>query len=274
MTTEGTDGRVKIHPTAVIDPSSEIGADVEIGAYSVVGANCVLGDRTVIGPHVVLEPYTILGKDCQVRAGAVLGGPPQDHKFKGERSYLRIGDRNLVREFVTMHRATGEDQATIIGDDNLIMAYVHIGHNCDIGSGAMISSYAGLSGHIAVEDGVVFGGMVGVHQFVRIGKLAMLGGYSKVVQDVPPFMMADGRPADVLDLNVRGLRRAEVPASSRAALKNAYKLLYRSNLNVSQALEAITEEVEASPELDYLVSFMQQIKEGSSGRQNDRPRRR
>ena len=152
------------------------------------------------------------------------------------------------------------------------MAYVHIGHNCDIRSNTMISSYVGLSGHITVEDGVVMGGMVGVHQFVRVGKLAMLGGYSKVVQDVPPFMLADGRPADILDLNIRGLRRAGLKPGTRAALKNAYKLLYRSNLNVTQALAAIEEEIEPSPELTFLVEFINRINGGSAGRQDDRPR--
>jgi UDP-N-acetylglucosamine acyltransferase len=265
---------MKIHPTALIDPTAELGEDVEVGAYSVIGANCIIGDRTVIGPHVVIEEYTILGKECQVRSGAILGGPPQDNKFKGERSYVRIGDRNQIREFVTLHRATGDEQATIIGDDNLIMAYVHVGHNCIIGNETMISSYAGLSGHISVDDNVVIGGMVGLHQFVRVGKLAMLGGYSKVVQDVPPFMMADGRPADVVDLNVRGLRRAGIPAASRTELKDAYKLLYRSNLNVSQALEAIEEEVEMVPEVTHLVEFIKQVGEGGFGRANDRPRRK
>ncbi len=262
-----------IHPTAVIDPSSELGSGVSVGAYSVIGPNCVVGDRTVIGPHVVLEEHTHIGKDCQVRAGAVLGGPPQDHKFKGERSYVRIGNGNLIREFVSMHRATGEEQATVIGDDNMIMAYVHIGHNCVVGNHTMISSYVGLSGHILVEDGVVMGGMVGVHQFVRVGKLAMLGGYSKVVQDVPPFMLADGRPADVLELNVRGLRRAGIKPGVRAQLRHAYKLLYRSNLNLSQALEAIEEEVEMGEEISYLVEFMKSISLGQQGRQFDRPRR-
>jgi UDP-N-acetylglucosamine acyltransferase len=262
-----------IHPTAIIDPTANVEHDVEVGAYTVIGPYCSVGTGTVIGPHVVLEEYTSLGQDCQVRAGAVLGGPPQDRKFKGERSYVRIGNKNLIREYVTIHRATGEGQVTTIGDDNQIMAYVHIGHNCDIASHTTIASYVGLSGHITVEDGVVFGGMVGVHQFVRVGRLAMLGGYSKVVQDVPPFMLADGRPAEVLELNVRGLRRAGLGAATRAALRHAYKLLYRSNLNVSQALEVIEEEIEPGPDLAYLVEFIKRIHEGSSGRQDDRPHR-
>lgn len=264
---------MNIHPTAILDPSTQLGENVTIGAYSVIGEQCSIGDGTVLGPHVVLESHTHIGKDCQVRSGAVLGGAPQDLKYKGERSYVRIGDRNLIREFVSLHRATGEEQSTIIGNDNLIMAYAHVGHNCIVGSHCMISSYVGLSGHITVEDGVIFGGMVGVHQFVRVGKLAMLGGYSKVVQDVPPFMLADGRPADILDLNVRGLRRAGIHATTRAQLRSAYKLLYRSNLNITQALEAIADELDTDPELDYLIEFIKRIHSGSSGRQDDRPRR-
>ena len=263
----------QIHPSAVIDPSTTLGDNVSIGPYAVIGENCVVGDGTSIGAHVVIEEHTHIGRDCTIRSGAVLGGLPQDLKFKGERSYVRIGDRNMIREFVTIHRATGAEAATSVGDDNLIMAYVHIGHNCVIGSRTMISSYAGLSGHISVEDGVVIGGMVGVHQFVRVGKLAMLGGYSKVVQDVPPYMLADGRPADILELNVRGLRRSGLPAESRAKVKNAYKLLYRSNLNLSQALEAIEEEIEPEEAITYLVEFMKNISNGSFGRQLDKPRR-
>jgi UDP-N-acetylglucosamine acyltransferase len=263
----------KIHSTAVIDPSAEIGEDVEVGAYTVIGADCRVGAGTVLGPHVVLEQYTQLGQQCQVRAGTVLGGPPQDNKFKGERSYVRVGDRTQIREFVTIHRSTGEDEATLVGDDGLIMAYVHIGHNCTVGNRVMLSSYAGLSGHITVEDNVVAGGMIGVHQFVRVGRYAMLGGYSKVVQDVPPFMLADGRPADVLDLNIRGLRRAGIDAATRNSLKQAYKFLYRSNLNRTQALEAIAEELDSNTELDYLVQFIERMKDGTSGRQDDQPRR-
>jgi UDP-N-acetylglucosamine acyltransferase len=263
---------MSIHTTAIIDPSTELGEGVEIGAYSVIGPNCTIGAGTTIGPHVVIEEFTTIGKECHIRAGTVLGGPPQDLKFKGERSYLRLGDRNQIREYVTLHRATGEEAATTIGDDNLIMAYVHVGHNCHIGNHVMLSSYAGLAGHITVEDYVIMGGMVGVHQFVRVGQRAMLGGYSKVVQDIPPFMLADGRPADVLDLNARGLRRAGIKPDARSGLRQAYKLLYRSNMNFTQALEAIEEEIEKTPELEYLIEFIQRIQSGSSGRQDEAPR--
>jgi UDP-N-acetylglucosamine acyltransferase len=228
----------------------------------------VLGDGTVIEPHVIIEQWTWIGRDCRICSGAILGGIPQDQKFKGERSYLTIGDRNIIREYVTIHRATGEGVETRVGDDNMLMAYCHIGHNCILGNGITMANMVGVSGHVSVEDKAVFGGMVGVHQFVRIGKLAMLGGYSKVSQDIPPFMMVDGRPVKVYDLNVRGLRRSGVSANVRSGLRQAYKLLYRSNLNLSQAIEAIESEVEQSPERDYLLDFVRNIKFGCSGRQN------
>jgi UDP-N-acetylglucosamine acyltransferase len=263
---------MKIHPTASIEPSAHIGNNVEIGAYSVIGADVVIGDDTLIRPHVVIEPYVTMGKGCEVFSGAVLGGIPQDRKFKGEVSHLIIGDNNIIREHVTIHRAAGAGNKTSVGDNNLIMAYGHIGHNCTIGTGVTMANMVGVSGHVEIEDKVVLGGIVGIHQFVRIGRLAMIGGYSKVVQDIPPYMMADGRPCKVLDLNIIGLRRSGVSASARADLKRAYKMLYRSNMNMSQAIETIEGEVDPSPERDYLLDFITHIRFGSNGRQNDAPR--
>lgn len=263
---------MKIHPTASIDPSAKIGKDVEIGAYSVIGAEAVIGDNTRLRPQVVIEPYVTLGQNCEVFSGAVLGGIPQDRKFKGEKTYLILGNNNIIREHVTIHRAAGAGNETRLGDDNLIMAYCHMGHNCVLGSGITMANMVGIAGYVQVEDKVIFGGIVGVHQFVRIGKLAMIGGYSKVVQDIPPFMMADGRPCKVLDLNVIGLRRSGVSAQARADLKQAYKLLYRSNMNMSQAIETIETDIEQSPERDFLLDFIRHIRFGSNGRQNDAPR--
>jgi UDP-N-acetylglucosamine acyltransferase len=260
---------VTVHETAVVHPDAELGRGVQVGPFSVISQDVVIGEGTVIGPHVVIEPGTRIGMDCDIGAGAILGGKPQDQKFKGERSLLVIGDRNIIREYVTFHRATGEGNATTIGDDNLLMAYCHIGHNCTVGSSITMANMVGISGHVTVEDKAVFGGMVGVHQFVRIGKLAMLGGYSKVSQDVPPFMMVDGRPVKVYDLNVRGLRRSGVPAGIRSGLRQAYKLLYRSSLNLSQAIEAIEAEVEQSTERDYLLHFLRNIRFGCAGRQDE-----
>lgn len=261
--------QVNIHPTAIVHPDAKLGVGVEIGAFSLLGENVSVGDGTKIAPHVVIEPYTTIGRDCQICSGAILGGNPQDQKFKNERSFLFVGDRNIIREYVTIHRATGEDSETRIGDDNMLMAYCHIGHNCTLGNGIMMANMVGISGHVVIEDKAVFGGMVGVHQFVRIGMLAMLGGYSKVAQDVPPFMMVDGRPIKVYDLNVRGLRRHGATQQVRSGLRQAYKLLYRSNMNLSQAIEAIENDVEQSPERDYLLEFVRNIKFGCAGRQLD-----
>jgi UDP-N-acetylglucosamine acyltransferase len=260
---------MKIHPTAAIDSSAELGEDVEIGAYSVVGAEVVIGNGTTLRPHVVVEPYVTLGSSCEIYSGAVLGGVPQDRKFKGEKSFLIVGDNNIIREHVTIHRAAGAGNETRIGDGNQIMAYCHIGHNCLVGNGIMMSNMVGLAGHVQVEDKVVFGAISGIHQFVRVGTLAMIGGYSKVVQDIPPYMMADGRPCKVLDLNVIGLRRSGVSSRARADLKQAYKLLYRSSMNMSQAIETIEGELESTPERDYLLDFIRKIRFGANGRQND-----
>jgi UDP-N-acetylglucosamine acyltransferase len=258
-----------IHPTAVVHPSVELDPGVSIGPYCVIGPDVHIGRGTTLEPHVTIQPWTTIGPDCHISPQAVLGGPPQDAKFKGERSYLLIAERTIIREAVTIHRATGEDKVTRVGSDCMIMAYSHIGHNCDIGNGVMMANQVGIAGHVVVEDQVIFGGMVGVHQYVSIGKLAMLGGMSKVVKDVPPYMMVDGRPAEVVALNVRGLRRAGMSPRVRSGLKQAYTLLYRSNLNLSQAIETIETEVEVSEERDYLLAFLSNIRRGYSGRQND-----
>lgn len=272
---EAVEGKTLIHPTALVDSSAEIGSGVEIGPYSVVGPNVRIGARTQVGSQVVIECNTTIGVDCQVMSGAILGGPPQDKKFHGEPSYVRIGDRNVIREFVTIHRASGEGEVTEVGDDNWFMAYCHIGHNCKVGSGITMANSVGISGHTVIEDKVNFGGMSGVHQKVRIGKLAMIGGLSRIVQDVPPFALfapADGYGMRIYDLNVIGLRRNGVSAKVRADLKQAYKLLYRSSLNMTQALSAVEEELEHSEELQYLIDFIRNVRLGFGGRQLEGPR--
>jgi len=266
------DTKTEIHPTALVGRDVEIGQGVKIGPYCVIQDSVTIGDGTRIDAHVVAESNTLIGRDCTIMTGAVLGGAPQDYKFHGERTYLKIGGGNIIREYVTIHRASGEGEATVIGDDNMLMAYCHIGHNCKIGSGITMANMVGISGHTLIEDKVVFGGIVGVHQKVRIGKLAMIGGFSKVVQDVPPFAMADGRPLRVCDLNVIGLRRNGVGPKVRSDLKQAYKLLYRSNMNITQALEAIENEIEPSEELQYLLDFIRNVRLGFGGRQLETPR--
>jgi UDP-N-acetylglucosamine acyltransferase len=274
-----TDTKVKepanateIHPTAMVDPKALIGQGVSIGAYSVIGKNVQIGDGTRIDPNVVIESNVSIGKECLILSGAVLGGAPQDKKFHGEDTFVRIGEGNIIREYVTIHRASGDGEATVLGDNNMLMAYCHVGHNCKLGDNITMANYVGVSGHVLIEDKVVFGGFVGVHQKVRIGQLAMVGGMSKVVQDVPPFAIVDGRPTRVCDLNVIGLRRSGVSPKVRADIRLAYKLLYRSNLNVTQALEAIERDIESSDELNYLLDFVRNVREGFGGRQLETPR--
>jgi len=255
-----------IHPSSVIHPSAEIEPGVKIGPFSVVGRNVRLGAGTVLHAHAVIEQNTRIGKHCEIFPGAIVGGRPQDLKFKDEESYLEIGDYNTLRECVTIHRATGEGNTTRLGSHNMIMAYVHIGHNCHIGSHITLASYAGISGHVEVEDHVNVGGLTGIHQGCRIGTLAMLGGFSKITQNIPPYMLVDGNPAREYDINKIGLRRAGISPKVRGELKQAYRLIYRSNLNMSQALDTIEEEIDKSPELDHLVQFIRSSRNGKDFR--------
>jgi UDP-N-acetylglucosamine acyltransferase len=237
----------------------------------VIGRGVRIGAGTVLHAHVVIDQDTHIGRECRLYSGTVLGGPPQDTKYKGERSYLVIGDNNILREGVTIHRATGEGCITRLGDGNMLMTYAHIGHNCEIGSHITFASYVGISGHVSIEDYANIGGITGVHQGCRIGTLAMVGGMSGVNTDIEPYMLANGRPARVYDINARGLKRAEISSKVRGELRLAYKLLYRSDLNRSQALEAIEEEIEKSPELDHLVQFIRATRNGFLGRGNTTP---
>lgn len=261
-----------VHPTAIVHPGADLGDGVVVGPYCIVGEDVRIGARTCLEPHVVIESGTRIGTGCHIWTGSVIGGPPQDHKYKGEKSLVIVGNDNLIRECVTFHRAVGEEHATRVGDNNWFMAYAHVGHNCEIGDGNTISSYVGLSGHVTIEDSAVIGGMVGVHQYSRIGKLVMVGGFSKINQDIPPFMLADGVPARVVELNRIGLKRHGVPPNVRSALRQAYKLLYRSNLNHSEAIERIEEELDHSAELEYLLTFVRGTTAGYAGRGNERPR--
>ena len=264
--------KTQIHPTAIVDPKAQIGEGVEIGPFCILEAGTQIGAGSTLESNVIIKRGTSIGTNCRLMPHVILGGEPQDLKFKGEESFVRIGNNNILREMVTIHRATGEGQATVIGDDNLLMAYVHFGHNCVVGNGNMISNSTGVSGHVTIEDKCVIGGFVGIHQFVHIGKMAIVGGLSKVVQDVPPFCMSDGRPSKIHGLNVRGLRRNGVDQEQRNQISKAFKLLYRSELNTSQALERIAEEVPDSETLEYLISFIVRVREGRLGRQDETPR--
>jgi UDP-N-acetylglucosamine acyltransferase len=260
-----------IHPTAMVDPQAQLDERVWIGPYCVIEGGTQIGAGSVLESNVVVKCGTTIGKRCRVWPNVVLGHEPQDLKFKGEESFVIIGDDNVLREMVTIHRATGEGEKTVIGDSNVLMAYAHVGHNCVIGDGNMISNSTGISGHVTIEDKTVIGGFVGVHQFVHIGRMAMVGGLSKVVQDVPPFCMCDGRPAKIHGLNIRGLRRNGVPPEQRNQVSAAFKLLYRSKLNTAQAMEEIRATIPTSETLEELVGFIERVGEGRLGRQDETP---
>ncbi|MEB3237262.1 MAG: acyl-ACP--UDP-N-acetylglucosamine O-acyltransferase [Candidatus Sericytochromatia bacterium] len=255
---------IELHPTAVVHPSARLADGVVVGPYAVIGEDVQIGARTTVGPHVVIEPHTTLGDDCRIFPGAVLGAVPQDLKFDGERTRCIIGDRNTIRECVTINRGTAASGETRVGHDNLLMAYVHVAHDCVVGNGIVLANAATLAGHVTVGDGAVVGGLVGVHQFCRIGALAMIGAMSRIVQDVPPYALAEGSPPRVSGTNVIGLRRAGVAAEVRTALKEAYRILYRQRLNVGQAVAAIEAEpaLMEQAEVRHLVAF---VKGGTRG---------
>jgi UDP-N-acetylglucosamine acyltransferase len=260
---------VTVHSTAVVSESAILGSGVRIGPYAVIEDDVLIGAGTEIGSHAVIKSFTQLGERNRVFEHAVLGGLPQDVKFKNEQSSLVIGDDNLIREFCTLHRASGEAETTRIGSRNFFMVGIHIAHNCIVGDDNIFANGAALAGHIVVEDHVFLSNNVGAHQFVRMGRYAMVGGKSKIVQDVLPFFITDGNPPRVRGLNSVGLRRAGFTADPRRALKRAYQLLFRSNLPLVDALAAI--EKLDDPNTDHLVEFIRGSKRGFAreGRRRD-----
>ncbi len=255
-------GESFIHESAVVSSNARIGRNVTIGPYSVIGDDVEIGDGTEIGPNAVIAQYTSIGKDCKIFQFASVGEVPQDLKFKGERSYTFIGDRTVIREGATIHRATGEDNETRVGTDCLLMAYIHVAHNCILGNHVIMSNLASCAGHATVEDRVVIGGMAGVHQFVKIGRNAMVGGMSKLVQDVVPYTIVDGHPAKVVGLNNVGISRAGIPLDSRRLIKKAYKILYRSGLSLAEAIAVIEQEVDSCEEVEHFLRFLRNAERG------------
>ena len=234
----------RIHPSAIISNSARLGENVTIGPYCVIGDEVEIGDDSIIGPHVVIDKWTTLGKGCRVFQFASVGAEPQDLKFKGEQSCTVIGDRTTIREGATIHRATGEGNETRVGSDCLLMAYVHIAHNCTLGNRVIMSNLASCSGHAIVEDRVVIGGM------------------SKLVQDVVPYTLVDGHPAKVVGLNNVGISRAGIPLESRRLIKKAYKILYRSGLSLPEAIAVIEQEVDSCEEVEHFLRFLRNAERG------------
>jgi len=250
-----------IHSSAIIHPKARIGTGCEVGPFCLIGEHVTLGDHCKLHSHVVIDGHTTLGKENQVFPFASIGLRTQDLKWKGGITRTEIGDRNTIRECVTIHSATADGEATIIGSDNNILANSHIGHNVVMGN-RVIVSMAALAGHVIVEDFALVGGLSAVHQFCRIGRMSMIAGCSKVVQDVPPFMIVDGNPAETRTVNKIGLERNGFSDKTQTALRQAYKILFREELSVPNALVKIEKELPPLPEVQHLVQFIRASERG------------
>ncbi len=254
---------VSVHPTAIIEPGAQLGADIEIGAYAFVGASVQLGDGTRLHHHASVEGHTTLGTACEVFPYACIGGKTQDLKFKGGAPGLRVGERNVFREYVTVHAATYDGDFTVIGSRNTVLAYSHIAHDCIVGNDCVMSNGTMLAGHVIVEDHVIIGGYGGVHQFCRLGAYAMLSATAKLVQDLPPFFIADGTPAVVRAYNKVGLERNGHTAEQLDRVKQIFRILYRDGLNRTQALEKLaTHAFAATDEFQRVITFAQKSERG------------
>lgn len=259
-----------VHPSSCVAPGAELANGVVVGPFCYIEDGVTIGAATVLESHVTVRTGTTLGMRNTIAQGAVVGGDPQDRRHKGELTFLTVGDDNVVREYATLHRASGEGKHTVIGDRNYLMAFTHVAHNCQLGSDITVANNVGISGHVTIEDKVTIGGMTGVHQFVRIGKLAMVGGMSRIVRDVPPFMITEGLDQTVHDINAVGLRRTGISQEGRLALHKACKFMFKAQLSLSSAIETIQREVELTEEVRYLIAYMERLYEGKSGRGDQR----
>lgn len=252
-----------IHSTAIIHPAARIGQDVQIGPYAVIGEYVVIGDRTTIGPHTVIEGRTQIGCDNQIFQFASVGAIPQDLKYRGEETTLRIGDRNIVREFVTLHLGTTEGGGeTVIGNNNLFMAYCHVAHDCHVGNHVIMANGSTLAGHVEVQDYAILGGLSAIHQFTRVGAHVMISGGAMVNQDVPPYTIAQGDRARTVGLNLVGLKRRGFSEETIAAVKAAYRMVFRSGLRLEEALKKILDESGKVPEVVAFVEFIRNSQRG------------
>lgn len=252
-----------VHPSAVVDPTAKLAADVSVGPYSVIGAGVEIGAGSSIGPHCVITGPTRIGRDNRIVAQAAIGSDPQDKKFAGERTELVIGDGNIFREFVTVNRGTGNGGGiTRIGDDNLFLAYVHIAHDCQVGSHTVFSNNATLAGHVTVEDWVILSGFTGIHQFCRIGAHAFIGMGCLVNGDVPPFVMVADKYAEPRGINAEGLKRRGFDAERIAAIKRAYRALYMSGKALAEAKQALAETAEGSTDVRAMLDFIERGERG------------
>jgi UDP-N-acetylglucosamine acyltransferase len=255
-------GVVKIHPTAIVSKKAKLDKDVSVGPFSIIGDNVTVYSGTKIGANCVIDGRTRIGKCCEIFTGAVIGSRPQDLKYKDEKSFLEIGDANIIREYCTFNPGTEEGSKTTVGNNNLFMAYSHVAHDCLVGNDCIIANNGTLAGHVTIEDKAVIGGLVAVHQFVKIGALSIVGGCSKVVQDIPPYSTCDGHPAKVYGLNLVGLRRHKISRDSIQTLNHAFNTLFNTGLSPKHALEQIEKEVKRSQEVIHLVDFIKNSQRG------------
>jgi len=251
-----------IHPTAIIHPEAQIGSGCEIGAYCLIGEHVTLGEDCKLYSHVVVDGHTILGARNEIFPFAVIGKKTQDLKYKGGVTHLRIGDDNVFREGVTIHSATADGQTTVVGSHNLLLTYVHIAHDCQLGNHIIMSGFVGLAGHVVVEDHATLGGYTAVHQFCRIGTRCMTGGCSRIPQDIAPYTIVEGNPAVARAINKINLERAGFSDEAQAALRNAYKIIFREDLSTANALAKVEAELPSLPEVKHLVQFIRASERG------------
>jgi UDP-N-acetylglucosamine acyltransferase len=244
-----------IHPTAIVHTLAQLHPTVRVAPYAIIGAEVRIGANTKVGSHVVIDGCTEIGTDNQIFPGAAIGLEPQDLKYQGAKSLVKIGDRNKIREYVTINRATAEGEATVIGNDNLLMAYSHVAHNCLIEDGVIMSNGVAMAGHVTIESQAIISGVLGIHQFVHIGRMAMVGGMSRINRDVPPYMLVEGNPAKVRSLNLVGLKRKGLAATEIKELKSAFKLLYREGLPIETAISKL-DTVANSSYVQHLKKFL------------------
>jgi UDP-N-acetylglucosamine acyltransferase len=252
----------RIHPTAIVSPDAQLGAGVEIGPFAIVGESCAVGDSSVIAARATLERNVTLGANVHVGSGTILGGAPQDVKYRGENTTVEIGDGTAIREYTTINRGTTHSFKTTVGKNCFIMSYVHLGHDCQVGDGVVLVNGVQLAGHVTIDDRAIISGLTAVHQFVRIGRFSFIGGCSRVAQDVPPYTRAVGNPIKLYGLNSVGLRRNNFSDEVLRELKRAYRLFFRSELNLSQALQRAEAELQPLPEVQEFVRFVSETNRG------------
>ncbi|MBL8983663.1 MAG: acyl-ACP--UDP-N-acetylglucosamine O-acyltransferase [Gemmatimonadetes bacterium] len=252
-----------IHPTALVSPKAEIGNDVTIGAFAIIGDQVTIGDGCVIEPRATLERNVRLAPRVTIGSGTIVGGDPQDLKFKGEDTWVEIGEGTRIREYSTINRGTSQSWKTTVGKGCFLMSYVHLAHDCHVGDGVIISNGTQLAGHVTIEDRAIVSGLVAVHQFAKIGRHAFVGGCSRVAKDVPPFIKAVGNPVKLYGLNSVGLQRSGFPDEVVRELKRAYRLFFRSELNVSQAMARARTELSPIPEIEHFLSFLEDSERGT-----------